>query len=158
MDFAEFALENEQAKGNFPESLRQVGNIMVNYTVSDFVTRIKNAAKARRKEIVSPYTRLSREIAEVLLKEGFLENVKEALDNKKKVLTLKIRYKNRVPVITDIKIVSKPSLRIYSGSKNLVQNQRKGMYTTILSTSKGILTGDEAQKKNLGGEVLFRIW
>ena len=97
-------------------------------------------------------------IAKVLVREGFLEEVKETRQDNRKVLNLRIKYNNRIPVITDTKIVSKPSLRVYSGSSNLVQHQKKGMYTLILSTSKGILTGDEAQKKNLGGEVLFRIW
>ncbi len=131
---------------------------MVNHTVSDFIIRIKNAAKARRKEILTPYNRISRDIAKVLVKEGFLENVKEQVVDDKKMLGIKIKYNNRIPVITDTKVVSKPSSRTYSGSKNLIQNQRKGMYTIILSTNKGIMTGDEAQKKNLGGEVLFRIW
>lgn len=131
---------------------------MVNHTVSDFIIRIKNAAKARRKEILTPYNRISRDIAKVLVKEGFLENVKEQVVDNKKMLDIKIKYNNRIPVITDTKVVSKPSSRTYSGSKNLIQNQRKGMYTIILSTNKGIMTGDEAQKKNLGGEVLFRIW
>lgn len=131
---------------------------MVNHTVSDFIIRIKNAAKARRKEILTPYNRISKDIAKVLVREGFLENVKEQVLDNKKVLGIKIKYNNRIPVITDTKVVSKPSSRTYSGSKNLIQNQRKGMYTIILSTNKGIMTGDEAQKKNLGGEVLFRIW
>lgn len=131
---------------------------MVNHTVSDFIIRIKNAAKAKRKEIITPYNRISRDIAKVLVREGFLENVKEQVLDNKKVLDIKIKYNNRIPVITDTKIVSKPSSRTYSGSKNLVQNQRKGMYTIILSTNRGIMTGDEAQKKNLGGEVLFKIW
>ena len=131
---------------------------MVNHTVSDFIIRIKNAARARRKEIVTPYNRISRDIGKVLVREGFLEDVKDQIVEGKKTLTIKIKYNNRIPVITDTKVVSKPSSRTYSGSKNLIQNQRKGMYTIILSTNKGIMTGDEAQKKNLGGEVLFRIW
>ena len=124
----------------------------------DFIIRIKNAAKARRKEIVTPYNRISRDVAKVLVREGFLENVKEKVLDNRKVLGIQIKYNNRIPVITDTKVVSKPSSRTYSGSKNLIENQRKGMYTIILSTNKGIMTGDEAQKKNLGGEILFRIW
>ncbi|MEK7186450.1 MAG: 30S ribosomal protein S8 [Patescibacteria group bacterium] len=131
---------------------------MVNHTVSDFVTRIKNASKARRRELVAPYTRISRDIAKVLAKEGFLEDIKEQEAEGRKVLSLKIKYNNRIPVITDTKIISKPSYRVYSGSSNLIQTQKKGMFTIILSTSKGIMTGDEAQKNKIGGEVLFRIW
>lgn len=131
---------------------------MINHTVSDFVTRIKNAARARRKEMLAPYNRISREIAKVLVKEGFLDEVSDQVLDGRKVLTIKIKYNNRIPVITDTKIISKPSSRRYSGSKKLIQNQKKGMYVTVLSTNKGIMTGHEAQKKNLGGEVLFRIW
>ncbi len=146
---------------NCPEFLRRLGNKfknMVNHTVSDFVTRIKNASKARRRELVAPYTRISRDIAKVLAKEGFLEDIKEQEAEGRKVLSLKIKYNNRIPVITDTKIISKPSYRVYSGSSNLIQTQKKGMFTIILSTSKGIMTGDEAQKNKIGGEVLFRIW
>ena len=76
---------------------------MVNHTVSDFVTRIKNASKARRRELVAPYTRISRDIAKVLAKEGFLEDIKEQEAEGRKVLSLKIKYNNRIPVITDTK-------------------------------------------------------
>ena len=130
----------------------------MNHTVSDFVIRIKNAALARRREVFVPYTRITKEIAKVLEKEGFLEEVKEQTVDKKKILKLKVRYKNRIPVLTDVKIISKPSIRVYTPSKNINTSQRKGMFIFILSTSKGILTGHEAEKKNLGGEVLFKIW
>lgn len=131
---------------------------MVNHTVSDFITRIKNAARARRKEINTPYNRISQDIARVLVKEGFLEEAKLQNIENKKMLSIKIKYNKRVPVITDTRIVSKPSSRVYSGSGGLIESQKKGMYTLVLSTNKGIMTGDEAQKKKLGGEVLFRIW
>lgn len=131
---------------------------MINHTVSDLVTRIKNAARARRKEIITPYNRISKEISRLLVKEGFLDEVREQVLEGRKVLSIKIKYNNRIPVITDSRIISKPSSRKYSGAKNLIQSQKKGMYTIVLSTNKGIMTGHEAQKKNLGGEVLFRIW
>ena len=130
----------------------------MNHTVSDFVIRIKNAALARRREVFVPYTRIIKEIAKVLEREGFLEEVKEQAVDKKRVLRLKVRYRNRIPVLTDVKIISKPSIRVYTPSKNINTSQRKGMFIFILSTSKGILTGHEAEKKNLGGEVLFKIW
>ncbi len=130
----------------------------MNHTVSDFIIRIKNAALARRREIIAPYTRIARDIAKVLEKEGFLEEVRQETVDKKKMLSFKIRYRNRVPVLTDVKIISKPSIRVYTPSKNINVSQRKGMFIFVLSTSEGILTGREAIKKNLGGEVLFKIW
>lgn len=131
---------------------------MINHTVSDFIIRIKNASAARRKEISVPFNKISKEISKVLVREGFLEEVKDQEVNGRKVLNIRIKYNDRAPVLTDVEVISKPSRRKYSGSKNLIQNQKKGMYTLILSTNKGILTGDEAQKKNLGGEILFKIW
>lgn len=141
--------------------LKQLGSELVetmNHTVSDFIIRIKNAARARRREILAPYTRITGEIAKVLEKEGFLEEVKEQTVDKKKMLSFKIRYKNRIPILTDVKIISKPSIRVYTPSKNINVSQRKGMFIFVLSTSKGILTGHEAIKKNLGGEILFKVW
>jgi small subunit ribosomal protein S8 len=131
---------------------------MVNHTVSDLITRIKNAALAKRKEIFVPYSRISKEIAKVLAREGFLGDVSEEKVEDRRMLKITIKYNNRLPIITGAKVLSKPSARMYSGFSKLVQNQRKGMYTIILSTSKGIMTGDEAQKKKIGGEALFRIW
>lgn len=157
MVFAEFALGKGHQKENCPEYLKQLGN-MINHTVSDFITRIKNAAKARRRELVVPYARISKNIAKVLVREGFLEDVKEQEVDGRKTLSIKIKYKDRMPIITDTKVISKPSLRVYSGFSSLVQNQKKGMYTSVLSTNKGIMTGDQAQKNKLGGEILFRIW
>ena len=157
MVYAVFVLERGQAEESCQAFLKQPGKNM-NHTVSDFVIRIKNAARARRKEIIAPYTRITKEIAKVLVKQGFLDEVKEQTVEKKKMLSLKIRYRNRIPALTDVKIISKPSIRVYTPSKNIIQAQRKGMFIFVLSTSKGILTGHEAEKKNLGGEVLFKVW
>ncbi len=130
----------------------------MNHTVSDFIIRIKNAALSRRKEVSLPYARISKEIARVLIGEGFLEDVQEQKLGKRKILAIKIAYINTTPVLTDVEIVSKPSLRIYSPSKNINDPKNRGMFTIILSTNKGIMTGKEAYKKKIGGEILFKIW
>ena len=130
----------------------------MNHTVSDFIIKIKNAALSRRKDAIVSYARINKDIAKVLIKEGFLEDIKEKIVENKKVLQVKIKYKDRTPVLTDVKIVSKPSLRVYSTKKNILDTQRKGMFTMILSTSQGIMTGNDAFKKRIGGEVLFKIW
>lgn len=129
----------------------------MNYPVADFIIRIKNAASARRKEVILPYSKLIVAICKVLKKEGFLNEVSEKVVDGKKSVSVQVAYFRRVPVVTDVKIVSKPSLRVYVASADLIARSRKAFKVTILSTSKGIMTGREAQKEGLGGEVLFEI-
>lgn len=130
----------------------------MNYLVSDFVTRIKNAVLANRKEVVLPYSKLNFGIGKVLVKQGFLEEIKEKELEGKKSLTAKIRYEKRMPIFTDVTIISKPSLRVYIPSKKVADVEKRGRKTVILSTSQGVMTGVEAKKKGIGGEVLFTIW
>lgn len=130
----------------------------MNYKVSDFIIRIKNAALSKRREVVLPYSKLNKELGKVLVKQGFLENIKEQVtDNKKSLLGI-IKYERRIPVLTDVEIISKPSLRVYEPSKHLLGIERKGRKILIISTSQGVMTGTEARKKGVGGEVLFTIW
>jgi len=126
--------------------------------VPDFVVRIKNASLAKRKKISVPYCNINKEVGKVLVKEGFLESIKEAEVSHKKVLEAVIKYERRNPVLTDVLIVAKPSLHVYTKLSGIPEIQRRGKYTIIISTSKGIMTGKEAYKKGLGGEVLFKIW
>jgi len=130
----------------------------MNHTVSDFIIRIKNAALSRRKDTLVSFSNINKNLAKVLMKEGFIEDIKEKMIGKKRFLQIKLKYKNRMPVLTDVEIVSKPSLRIYSPKKNILEAEKRGMYTLVLSTSQGIMAGHEAFKKGIGGEVLFKIW
>lgn len=130
----------------------------MNYQVSDFIIRIKNAGLAKRRDVVLPYSKMNKEIGKILVREKFLEDLKEETVKGKKELIAKIKYENRNPVLTDIKVVSKPSLRIYINSKIIPSIERKGRVTSVLSTNKGILTGREAIKKGVGGELLFKVW
>lgn len=130
----------------------------MNYQVSDFVIRIKNAALAKRREVVLPYSNLNKEIGKVLVKNGFLENIKEEETEGKKALTAVIKYYRRLPVLADVQIVSKPSLRVYSPAKDVTSIEKRGNKIVIVSTSQGVMTGKEAKKKGVGGEVLFAIW
>jgi small subunit ribosomal protein S8 len=130
----------------------------MNYKVSDFVIRIKNASLAKRKKVLVPYCNINRVLGQVLVKEGFLENIKESEASHKKVLEAVIKYERRSPVLTDVLIVSKPSLRVYASASDIPEIQRRGRYTIILSTTKGVMTGKEAFKLGIGGEVLFKIW
>lgn len=129
----------------------------MNYPIADFIIRIKNAAAAKRREVVLPYSRINQAIGVVLVKEQFLLHIQEDTKENKKVLVAKIRYEKRNPVLTSVSIVSKPSLRVYIPLHKIGKIQRKGLTTLILSTSKGIITGEEASKKKVGGELLFEI-
>ena len=113
---------------------------------------------ARRREVVLDDLKINKAICKVLVIEGFLEDFKTETAAKRRVLVAKIRYEKRKPVLTDLLVVSKPSLRKYIGTSDILGVQRRGRHTIILSTNKGIMTGREALKKNIGGEVLFRIW
>lgn len=130
----------------------------MNHLVSDFIIRIKNSALSKRKEVILPFSNINREIGKVLVKEDFLESIKEDSSSGRRELKAIIKYENRIPVLTDVKIISKPSLRVYSPSKKLSEIAKRGKRKIIISTSQGVMTSVEAQKKGLGGEILFSIW
>lgn len=130
----------------------------MNHSVSDFLIRIKNAALARRRMVVLPYSNINKEIGKVLQKEGFLTELKETKEGDKKILQATIKYEKRIPVLSNVIIVSKPSLRVYKASKAIRKIERRGKHKVILTTNKGIMSGYDAQKKGVGGEILFEIW
>lgn len=124
----------------------------------DFIIRIKNAVRAQRKEFVMPFSKLNLEIGKVMIKEGFLDEVKEEKAGNRRMLRVKITYDRRTPKFYDTSIISKPSLKKYIGSKGIRDIEKRGNKTLLISTSQGVMTGKEAKKKNLGGEILFAIW
>src|SRR3989344_2749573 len=125
----------------------------MNYLVADFMIRIKNSAISKRKEVVLPFSNINKEIGRVLVREGFLEKISEENDNGKKTLKAVIRYEKRIPVLTDVMVISKPSLRVYEPVKRLNEIKKRGRRKVILSTNKGVMTAEEAQKKGGGGEI-----
>lgn len=130
----------------------------MNYLVSDFVSGIKNAVNAKRRETVLPFSKLNIEIAKVLIQEEFLEKVLEEILENKKMIKVKIKYDKRTPRFIDATLISKPSLRSYISAKKIHDVEKRGRKTLIISTSQGVITGKEAIKKGIGGEVLFAIW
>lgn len=130
----------------------------MNHSVSDFLIRIKNASMARRREVILPYSNINKEIGKVLLKEGFLQEIKESKTGERKSLQATIAYERRNPVLTNVIVVSKPSLRVYKASKTIADVERRGRHKVILSTSQGVMSGSDARKKGIGGEILFEIW
>ena len=130
----------------------------MNYLVADLVTRIKNSALSKRKEVILPFSNINKNIAKVLVKEGFLESVKEEENEGKKHLVAVIKYERRIPVLTDVLIISKPSLRVYSSVKKIPEIEKRGRRKIVVSTSQGVMTSQDARKKGLGGEILFSVW
>lgn len=126
---------------------------MVTDPVSDFLTRIRNAAAVRAREVVVPYSRQKHEIARVLGREGYLEDVKM----EGKSLCVLLAYSRRQPKITAIRAVSKPGLRIYRKAGKLPA-PLAGAGISIVSTSQGIMSNRQARKRGLGGEVLGEVW
>lgn len=127
------------------------------YHVADFVIRIKNASAARRKEVVMPYSKISKSIAKLLVKEGFLAEVKETEVDGRKQIVAGIRYVRRKPAVETVGIISKPSLRTYFDVSGLKTQERKDSTTLVVSTSRGIMTAKQAIKEKIGGELLFKI-
>lgn len=130
----------------------------MNYQVGDFIIRLKNASMARRRKVVVPYSNITKAIANVLIKEGFLSSMKEDEQEGRKVFLITLRYEKRMPIIEDVKLFSKPSLRIYKKAKTMQNEHKRGSGIDIISTSQGIMTVKDAKKKGVGGELLFKVW
>lgn len=130
----------------------------MNYLVADFITRIKNAAMANRRETVAPYSKLNMAIGNVLQKKHFLSEVKEELIDGRKMLKIGIKYEHREPSVQGVLVISKPSLRVYMGLKDMRKNKHGSKHMTVVSTNKGVMTEQDAKIQGIGGEILFEIW
>ncbi|MDP9270841.1 MAG: 30S ribosomal protein S8 [Chloroflexota bacterium] len=126
--------------------------------IADMLTRIRNASAARHKELTLPSSKVKREIARILAEEGFIESWATAPGEVQESLSVRLKYvEGRTPVVSGIKRISKPGLRVYA-RKTEIPRVLGGLGTAILSTSRGIMTGSQARKLNLGGEVLCYVW
>ncbi len=130
-----------------------------NDTISDMLTRIRNANLARHQTTEVPSTRMTRSIAKVLQEEGFIAEYSEKEEGARKTLVIALKYKgkNRRPIISTLQRVSKPGLRVYSNRKELPR-VLGGIGIAIISTSSGIMTDRDARRQGLGGEVLCYVW
>jgi len=126
--------------------------------IADMLTRIRNASRARHLEVVVPASRTKREIARILRDEGFIADVAEDREGPREVLRLTLKYVDgKAPVVSGLKRISKPGLRVYAG-KTDIPRVLGGLGIVIVSTSQGIMTGAQAKKAQLGGEVLAYVW
>nr|YP_009369906.1 30S ribosomal protein S8 [Boldia erythrosiphon]ARO90594.1 30S ribosomal protein S8 [Boldia erythrosiphon] len=132
---------------------------MVNDRISDMLTRIRNANLAKHQIVQIPSTKMTRNIVKVLREEGFIDNFEEIGQNLQLYLLISLKYKGkkRHPVLTSLKRVSKPGLRVYANHKDLPR-VIGGLGIAIISTSQGIMTDRNARYNNIGGEVLCYIW
>jgi small subunit ribosomal protein S8 len=125
--------------------------------LADFLTSLRNANKVSKPEVVAPYSRLKGDVADVLKKEGFIEDFELTKEGKIQKLKVTLKSNQRQKAIRGIKRVSKPGIRIYVGARE-IPKVLGGLGVSILSTPKGVMSGREAKKQNVGGEVLLYIW
>ena len=125
---------------------------MVNYKIGDFLIQIKNAALSQKREIVVENTKLIYEVAKTLKDENILEDLTQKDGN----LIARLKYHKKEPILIDVKLHSKPGLRVYIDKEKLAQ--RKGISKLVLSTSKGVMSSKKALKVGVGGEVIAEIW
>ena len=129
--------------------------------VSDFLTRLRNGAKAQHHDVVIPSSKLKRELARILKEQGYIEDysVAAARDGRPgEEITVTLKYtRERKAVITGLQRVSRPGQRTYVDHAHIPRVQG-GMGTTIISTSKGVMTGHEARQQGVGGEVVAKVW
>lgn len=132
---------------------------MVTDTISDMLTRIRNANMIKHQIVQIPTTKMSQAIAKILKEEGFIEDFESYIENNKNYLLLSLKYvgKSRTSVISKLKRVSKPGLRVYSNSKKLPR-VLDDLGIAILSTSQGVMTNIKARELGIGGEILCYIW
>ncbi len=126
--------------------------------IADMLTRIRNANSAKHDFVDVPASRMKKAIAQILLEEGYIKNVQVIEDNKQGMIRIALKYgPGKSQVITGLRRVSKPGLRMYTSCEDMPRVIR-GLGIAIISTSKGIMTDKKARKENAGGEVLAFVW
>lgn len=127
-------------------------------TIADLLTRIRNANSAKRATVDVPASNVKKAIAQILVDEGYVKSFQLIEDGKQGVIRITLKYSDsKSPVITGLRRVSKPGLRIYSSCEDMPK-VRKGLGIAIVSTSKGIMTDKKARELNVGGELLAFVW
>jgi small subunit ribosomal protein S8 len=125
--------------------------------IADMLTRIRNGHGGLAQEVEMPHSRIKEHIASLLKREGYIDSFTVAGTPPKRTLKIKLKYQGRRAVIDGIRRISSPGLRRYFAASD-IPRVRGGLGTAILSTSQGIMTGGEARKKNVGGELLCYVW
>ena len=132
--------------------------MQVTDAIADMLTRIRNANSAKHDSVKIPASNMKKAIAQILVDEGYVKGFQVIEDGKQGIIRITLKYgENRTPVITGLRRVSKPGLRIYSSCEDMPQ-VRKGLGIALVSTSKGIMTDKKAKELHVGGEILAFIW
>lgn len=127
-------------------------------TIADLLTRIRNASSAKHDTVDIPLSKMKKSITQILLDEGYIKNYTVIEDGKQGIIRITLKYgEGKTPIITGLRRVSKPGLRIYTNVEDMPKVM-KGLGIAIISTSKGVMTDRQARKENVGGEVLAFIW
>jgi len=134
---------------------------MIPYPIGDMLTRIRNASRRYHSDVVMPYSKMKESIAGILEQEGYIEGFEVIEQEPQSRLRIRLKYKGErtsaKQAISEIRLVSKPSRRVYAG-KGEIPRPLGGMGISIVSTSQGILSGKEAKVRGIGGEVLCEVW
>jgi small subunit ribosomal protein S8 len=129
--------------------------------IADMLTRIRNALERQHPSVSMPHSKTKESIAEVLQREGYIDGYKVLPEQPQKVLQISLKYtgdrRNRRSIITGLKRVSKPGRRVYVGKKDIPW-VLSGMGIAVLTTSQGMMTGQDARRKGVGGEILCEVW
>lgn len=127
-------------------------------TIADLLTRIRNASSAKHATVDIPASNMKKSISQILVDEGYVKSFQFIDDGKQGIIRITLKYdENKTPVITGLRRVSKPGLRIFSSCEDMPKVM-KGLGIAIISTSKGIITDKKARELNVGGEVLAFVW
>jgi small subunit ribosomal protein S8 len=125
--------------------------------IADMLTRIRNAIMARHTRVIIPASNVKIAIARILKEEGYIRDFEVAKDNPQGTIRITLRYVEKRPVMSQLKRVSKPGLRVYT-KRDAIPRVRGGLGTAILSTPQGVMTGRKAYQLGLGGEVICYVW
>ena len=125
--------------------------------IADFLTRLRNAARSNRNDVSAPYSRMKEEIAKILKQEGYIAGFEVDTQAKPAQIKVTMKFVNRVPALSGLRRVSRPGLRKYVGSGD-IPRVLGGMGVAILSTSRGVITGRQARKEKVGGELVAVVW
>jgi small subunit ribosomal protein S8 len=146
--------ERPPRKPAAPKKARPKGIGMPNDPVADLLTRVRNAATARHETVSVPASRMKAELARILRDEGYISGFEQP--NAREIV-MKMKYIGKVPAVAGLRRISKPGLRVYA-QKTEMPRVLGGLGIAIISTSSGLMTGREAERKGLGGEVLAYVW
>jgi len=131
--------------------------MLITDPIGDMIIRIKNAFLAKKNEVVLPHSKIKEDIAKILERNKYIKSFEVVEKKPQKELIVKLRYVDSLPAITGVKRLSKPGRRIYAAS-NKIPSTLNGYGITIISTNKGVMIDRQAREKNVGGELLCKIW